>query len=522
MAWFHIPGAFKVLAALLLTYVTQTKCFKILVFPLDISENTQFNNMVDLAITLAKNGHDITILTNNIHTPKGKMPENVTLFTYTLSEGTTREIRETNYQYHGSMYYPIMSQASYDTCDDLLRRKYILIQLQYEEFDLFMTDCSNICARVLVDYLQLPTILWCNSRFDIDQIIHSPIVHKSHGYASANQVDFMSRLSMTLNDFFYHCIYLPFYVYGPIDEVKSSHRYDTSLSVADVFSRVEPLILCNVDFSYESPIPIMPPVIPIAGVFFKDPSPLQDNASNFIKSSSEFGFVFVDFKSISGYIDQTRSVKLTRVLSSLTQKVVWKSPTLVNENLPPNMRTFPMLNENNVIGHSKIRFFVTNCDDEPLRLGIRYAVPILGVPFFTEQWQNCADIVQRHGIGEVIDATMADDDQIEGAIKRLLQNETYKENISKLAEISNRQLIPPKDKLLFWVDYVIRYKGIRHMHHGKVNSLSWLEVRNYDVIIFIVSFVILFLFVLLFFMYFCAKNICVYLFRNTARKLKYS
>eukprot|EP00794_Sanderia_malayensis_P009496 gene9496-10489_t len=514
-----IPRAFHLLFGTLLALSRSTNCSKILVFPLDIvPTNQHFNDMVNLSSILAENGHDVMLLVNTLNKPRYELTENLTLFTYSIPEDSTNLLDESISQQKNEdrLYYD--SHISIELCENLLRRKYISMQLKYEEFDLFITDFSNICSLVLMDYLRLPTILWCGSNFELQSNIAW-----SHVHTVANHVGFLGRVSRTVNEIFYHMVYSPYYLSAPIDEIKSKYGFNKTLSVADSISRAKPLVFYNIDPTYDVPMSLMPYVIPVAGIFSKDPSPLSDDAENFVHTvNSHIGFIFVNIRSISQVIDHTRSAMLAGVLSTVHQKIVWKSPKLLGDIVPPNAQLFPSLDENDVIAHSGLRFLITDCNLRSLHHAVRHAVPVLGMPLFSNQMANCANIVQRHGIGEVLNANDASQEQIEAAIKRMLTNAVYKQNSIKLSEIAKTQLVSPKQTFLFWIDYVVRFKGVTHLYDEELNTVAWYSYYNYDVIAFVIVSVIAIVMSAVLVAFCFAKNIIADLLGASPRKLKYT
>eukprot|EP00794_Sanderia_malayensis_P009435 gene9435-10420_t len=483
MAKMWIPRAFHLLFGTLLALSRSTTCSKILVFPLDIvPTNQHFNDMVNLSSILAENGHDVMLLVNTLNKPRYELPENLTLFTYSIPDDSTNLLKESTSEHNNKdrLYYD--SHISSKLCEGLLRTKYISMQWKFEGFELFITDFSNICSRIIMDYLRLPTILWCGSHIELQ-----PNITWSDVRLNANYPKLLRRIIKTVN-LISHMFNRSFYLSAPFDEIKSKYGFNKTLSVADSISRAKPLVFYNIDPSYDMPMSLMPYVIPVAGIFSKDPSPLSDDAENFVQTAkSHIGFIFVNIRSISQVIDHTRSAMLAGVLSTVQQNVVWKSPELLGDIVPPNAQFFPNLDENDVIAHSGLRFLITDCNLRSLQHAVKHAVPVFGMPLFANQMANCANIVQRHGIGEVLDANNASQKQIKAAIKKMLTNAVYKQNSIKLSEIANTQLVSPKQTLLFWIDYIIKFKGVAHLYDDEADTLAWYSYYNHDIIAFLTT-----------------------------------
>ena len=74
------------------------------------------------------------------------------------------------------------------------------------------------------------------------------------------------------------------------------------------------------------------------------------------------------------------------------------------------------------------------------------------------------------------------------AIDEVLTNPIYKENAKITQTLLNDKLVQPKDEFLYWVTYVIRLKGAKHLLHSYAHDMSIIEFWSLDV-----YFVLLFL-----------------------------
>ncbi|KAL1764862.1 UDP-glucuronosyltransferase 2B31-like [Sigmodon hispidus] len=60
----------------------------------------------------------------------------------------------------------------------------------------------------------------------------------------------------------------------------------------------------------------------------------------------------------------------------------------------------------------------------------------------------------------------------------------YKENGMRLSRIQHDQPIKPLDKTIFWIEYVMRNKGAKHLLPAP-HDLTWFQYHSLDVIGFL-------------------------------------
>ena len=77
---------------------------------------------------------------------------------------------------------------------------------------------------------------------------------------------------------------------------------------------------------------------------------------------------------------------LVGAFARLEQRVLWKweYPELITR-VPPNVKTVKWLPQNDILGHPKIRLFVTHAGLLSIQEAIYNGVPLVGLPVFGDQ-----------------------------------------------------------------------------------------------------------------------------------------
>ena len=469
----HFVTLFAILASL---KFTSCHAAKVLIYPYDLCHSVPFNNLVKSAKILAERGYDVTVLTSSLCARETNM-EHVRIVSFSVPEAV--EIPQNEVTQQGSLcdsfHWQLRVTDSLNSlCSSLLRRRYMMIQLQMEEFDLFLTDDLNLCARVLADYLALPTVILNNCGLDSVLTPSVPPLYTSFFASQSIWGRFKGMVSFVIHFQFY----IPNYIYSPINEVKDSYGYNKGMLISATYSRVKPLILSNSDFCFENPKPVMPYVIPIAGFLLEENRTLPENVNDFIQSSGDDGIVYVDLGEGMNWFYQAKFVMIAKVLLRFKQKIIWKSSKEFIDT--DKVKIVQACSESNILAHPKTKLWITSCNIWSLN-SVAHGVPVIALPFTPESSWTCQQMVQKHGTGKSLSIIDMDEVEFENAIKEVLGNVKYQTNAIRLSNIFKDQTKTSKETFFFWVDFVIRYKGVQHLWNDDLGQLTWYEICMLDV-----------------------------------------
>lgn len=138
----------------------------------------------------------------------------------------------------------------------------------------------------------------------------------------------------------------------------------------------------------------------------------------------------------------------------------WNGP--VGE-MPENVLAVEWLpHQHNILAHKNVRLLITHGGLNSLIEARYYGVPILGIPIFGDQQANI-NIIVNEGTGVEVPYFDLDEARLSGAVETLLSSATYSERALELAGIFRDRPISPLDLAVYWVEYVIQYRGAKHM-----------------------------------------------------------
>lgn len=146
---------------------------------------------------------------------------------------------------------------------------------------------------------------------------------------------------------------------------------------------------------------------------------------------------------------------------------------------------FKWMPQNDLLGHPKTKAFVTHGGANGIYEAIHHGIPMIGIPLFAEQHDNIAHMVAKGAAVSLDFHTMSSSDLL-NALKAVLNNPFYKENVMRLSTIHHDQPMKPLDRAVFWIEFVMRHKGAKHLR-SLGHNLPWYQYHSLDVIGFLLA-----------------------------------
>lgn len=108
-------------------------------------------------------------------------------------------------------------------------------------------------------------------------------------------------------------------------------------------------------------------------------------------------------------------------------------------------------------------------------------VPMLLIPLFGDQHRN-AMRASRAGYGKMIDFNDISTDLLVKTVHEMTTNNSYANRMKEISSISKDNLVDPMDEALFWIEYVIRHRGAKHLKSNAIH-MSWFSYLLLDVLL---------------------------------------
>nr|XP_008111260.1 PREDICTED: UDP-glucuronosyltransferase 2A1 isoform X1 [Anolis carolinensis] len=392
-------------------------------------------------------------------------------------------------------------------CDNLFWNEKLLQKLESAAFDVLISDPVMPGGELLAEKLHVPFLYSLRFSFGntMERICGNTPAPPSYVPASmgglTDKMSFMERTANMLN-------------YLVMDMVVHNFLYkEWNQYFSDVLGR--PTTLCETMgkaeiwlirtyWDFEFPRPLLPNFEFVGGLHCQPAKPLPKEMEEFVKSSGEHGIVVFSLGSMIKNLTDDKSNMVALALSQLPQKVIWRYQGKRPETLGANTRLYDWIPQNDLLGHPKTKAFITHGGTNGIYEAIYHGIPMVGTPMFGDQPDNIAHMRAKGMAVELNIHTMTAQDLVD-AVNTVIHNATYKENAVRLSKIHHDQPMKPLDRAVFWIEFVMRHKGAKHLRVA-AHDLTWYQYHCLDVIAFLISCVALFMFIIVKCCTFCCRK----------------
>ncbi|CAH4031734.1 unnamed protein product [Pieris brassicae] len=261
------------------------------------------------------------------------------------------------------------------------------------------------------------------------------------------------------------------------------HVYDMGKNVS--------FILQNGHYSVSYPRPYLPNVAEVACIHCKEPKNLNADLEDWISGSGEEGFVYVSM----GSSVRTDNMPLTvhrmmvEALGRLPQRVLWKQDAEQNlTDIPSNVKLYKWLPQQDLLGHPKIKAFITHGGLLSMFETVYHGVPIVSIPIFCDHDSNAAK-AEVDGYAKKLDLQYLTADKLFKAIAEVINDPKYKDQVKKRQVLLRDQKESPLERAIYWTEYVIRHKGAYHLQ-SPAKDLNFIQYYSLDILFIFIAFVI--------------------------------
>ncbi|KAL4713315.1 hypothetical protein ACJJTC_015302 [Scirpophaga incertulas] len=254
------------------------------------------------------------------------------------------------------------------------------------------------------------------------------------------------------------------------------HVYDMTKNVS--------FILQNGHYSVSYPRPYLPNVAEVACIHCKDANRLNPDIEEWISGAGDAGFVYVSM----GSSVRTSSMPLAahklfvEALGRLPHRVLWKQDAEQNmTDIPSNVKLYKWLPQQDLLGHPKIKAFITHGGLLSMFETVYHAVPIVTIPVFCDHDSNAAK-AEVDGYAKRLELRYLTPDTLFKAIMEVINDPKYKVQVKKRQLFLRDQKESPLERAVYWTEYVIRHKGAHHLQ-SPAKDLHFLQYYMLDTIL---------------------------------------
>uniref|UniRef100_A0A5K1UCF0 UDP-glucuronosyltransferase n=1 Tax=Sus scrofa TaxID=9823 RepID=A0A5K1UCF0_PIG len=454
-------------------YFSSGRCGKVLVWPMEYSH---WINMKIILEELVTRGHEVTVLKSSaaILVDPNKSP---TIKFESFPASVSQEDYENFFQQlltewiQGAKHsfwtkittaqniFSELSDVSLKICKDAVLNKKLMTKLQESRFDVILADPIIPCAELVAEILNIPLVysLRISPGYSIEKF--SGKLPFPPSYVPVVMSEFNDHMTFTerVNNMLY-VVFLDFW-FQTFNEKKWNQFYSEALGKS-----------CFLFVSHEDLTP---------GI-----SLLQE-MEEFVQSAGEHGIVLFTLGSMIRNMTEERANTIASAFAQIPQKVLWKYEGKKPDTLGPNTRLYKWIPQNDLLGHPQTKAFITHGGANGVYEAIYHGIPMVGLPLFGDQPDNIAHMTAKGAAVRLDLDTMSRTDLV-NALKQVINNPFYKENVMRLSTIQHDQPVKPLDRAVFWIEFVMRHKGAKHLRPA-AHDLTWYQYHSLDVIGFLLA-----------------------------------
>lgn len=223
------------------------------------------------------------------------------------------------------------------------------------------------------------------------------------------------------------------------------------------------LMLINSHRSVDLPRPSMPGLIDVGGAHIQPAKPLPLDIQNFLDNATH-GVVYF---SLGSYMKSTdmppeKTAQILQAFGQLKQHVLWKYENASIGELPSNVKISKWMPQNDILAHPNVKVFITHGGIFGTQEGIYWGVPMLCIPLYGDQHRNTIKSVREGYARSLVFSKFTTEDLVQN-VEALIYDPQYKRSALKVSQRFRDNAMHPLDEASFWIEYVIRHEGARHL-----------------------------------------------------------
>ncbi|XP_040273897.1 UDP-glucuronosyltransferase 2A1-like isoform X1 [Bufo bufo] len=495
---------------------------KVLAWPTDASH---FLNQIIILEELARKGHDVTVLVHSAFMIVGV--DNISSLKFeNFSVPFTREKNEKFldrflafwiYELPKMSYWNIyektrkfmaeLREQEEQICNGVVKNESLLKQLKENKFDVLVSDPMVLCGELIAELLGVPFVY--SIRFSMGNSMERLCgkLPAPFSYVPGSMVELTDNMS-----FAERLRNLNFYIFQDIlFHLLFSEQWDGYFSEAlgrpttlcEIMGKAE-IWLIRTYWDFEYPRPFLPNFEFVGGLHCKPPKPLPEDMEKIVQSSGEHGIIVFSLGSMVKNLTDERSNVIASALSQLPQKVIWRYSGKRPATLGENTILYDWIPQNDLLGHPKTKAFITHGGTNGIYEAIYHGVPMVGIPLFADQPDNIIHMKTK-GMAVMLDINKMQSQELVDAVNTVINNPSYKENAVRISQIHHDQPVKPLDRAVFWIEFVMRHKGAKHLRPAS-HDLSWYQYHCLDVIGFLLICLFLILYIIIKIFSFCCRT----------------
>uniref|UniRef100_W8C8A0 UDP-glucuronosyltransferase 2B14 n=1 Tax=Ceratitis capitata TaxID=7213 RepID=W8C8A0_CERCA len=231
------------------------------------------------------------------------------------------------------------------------------------------------------------------------------------------------------------------------------------------------LIFTNHHFSQSLIRPNVPAIVEIGGIHISDykVNLLPDLLRHI--NTAENGFIYINLG--SSYNCSDVPTGLTNILydyfTTNRMFVVWRWAYCIEPPTSPFIYYQTWLDQAALLSNPDLLAFITHGSQNSLTEGIHYNVKMLAITTTPEQMANAEYLAAQGAMLHLRDVEVVSPQMLHFSLYNLIHDPTFKQVAATLSEKYRDRPLTPRQTVLYWANYVLRYRGAVHLRSPAVD-----------------------------------------------------
>lgn len=463
---------FLILATILMKFTRGARILAIFPTP-SISHQIVFRVLTQ---DLSKRGHELTILTpdpvhgNNSNVTEIDLSASYRTFRELFNYGEFKDVRKNEVKFIRKA--AIIFEKLMDEQLSHPQVKNLILNHENHHFDLMIIEHTGYLPLLAFAEIYDCPVIGITS-FEAASFIYkmfgneaNPVIHPEQNCPYAHgELTFVQRWKSLQSNFLaILSLILPPSPILKINDLLATHFPQIkNKGLFELMDRVE-VFMVNTHPALGFIRPLVPTTIQLGFMHIEAPKELSDgNLKKFLEKSQN-GVIYLSFGSNIASRDLDKElidILLQVIRKNSKQDFVWKFENENFEKMPSNLFTSKWLPQADLLAHKNVKIFISQCGQQSIEEAIDRLVPLICIPFLGDQ-PGMAKKLEQKGVAHFIELEAVTENELDFAITEMMKP-FYKENIKRLREQVYDQPMPSREKAVWWVEYVLRHKGAKHL-----------------------------------------------------------
>lgn len=297
----------------------------------------------------------------------------------------------------------------------------------------------------------------------------------------------------------YDVILTSYYLYWlayPLQDQVIREVFGEGLPSAYELDHNKSLLMYSCDPVISFPKPLPPNIVLLGAMHIVPPKPLPQDLKAWVEGAKDGVIYFSLGSNMQGTSlpEEKRNAFLAAFAKFPNYRIIWKWETdAYFPGQADNIMFSKWIPQQDLLAHSKVKVFISQCGLQSVQEAIHYGVTLICIPLFGDQDHNSQKVV-RTGSAIELDFFKITKETIYEALKEIIYNPRYRDNMQRVSAISKDRVLPPLELGVWWVEHVLRHNGAKHLRPATLD-LHWTQYLMLDIALFVIGIISVTLFI---------------------------